>query len=67
VHLISTSAARSLELLAKHTDMLRTSNKVAGDIGLEGMLNQVVGCFLIHLIFDNAHGVLIKAMSYQFA
>ncbi|KAJ7736397.1 hypothetical protein B0H14DRAFT_2638967 [Mycena olivaceomarginata] len=23
------------------------------------------GCFLIHLIFDNAHGVLIEAMSYH--
>ncbi|KAF8171550.1 hypothetical protein K438DRAFT_1981971 [Mycena galopus ATCC 62051] len=36
------NAARSPELLAKHADMLlRKSNKVAGDVDLEGALNQV--------------------------
>jgi hypothetical protein len=46
---IGTSAARSPELLAKHADMLlRKSNKVAGDVDLEGALNRVVSrvsCF----------------------
>ncbi|KAJ7804257.1 Cullin family-domain-containing protein [Mycena olivaceomarginata] len=37
-----TSAARSPELLAKYADMLlRKSNKVAGDVDLEGALNRV--------------------------
>ncbi|KAJ6464451.1 ubiquitin-protein ligase [Mycena sanguinolenta] len=41
-----TSAARSPELLAKHADMLlRKSNKVAGDVDLEGALNQVMVLF----------------------
>ncbi|KAF7353317.1 Ubiquitin-protein ligase [Mycena sanguinolenta] len=41
-----TSAARSPELLAKHADMLlRKSNKVAGDVDLEGALNQVMILF----------------------
>ncbi|KAJ7860826.1 Cullin family-domain-containing protein [Mycena olivaceomarginata] len=38
-----TSAARLLELLAKRADMLlRKSNKVAGDVDLEGALNWVM-------------------------
>ncbi|KAJ7788438.1 Cullin family-domain-containing protein [Mycena olivaceomarginata] len=41
-----TSAARSPELLAKHADMLlRKSNKVAGDVDLEGALNRVMVLF----------------------
>ncbi|KAF7352144.1 Ubiquitin-protein ligase [Mycena venus] len=40
------SAARSPELLAKHADMLlRKSNKVAGDVDLEGALNRVMVLF----------------------
>ncbi|KAJ7347387.1 ubiquitin-protein ligase [Mycena albidolilacea] len=41
-----TSAAKSPELLAKHADMLlRKSNKVAGDVDLEGALNRVMVLF----------------------
>ncbi|KAJ7804400.1 Cullin family-domain-containing protein [Mycena olivaceomarginata] len=41
-----TSAAKSPELLAKHADMLlRKSNKVAGDVDLEGALNRVMILF----------------------
>ncbi|KAJ7033020.1 Cullin, partial [Mycena alexandri] len=41
-----TSAAKSLELLAKHADMLlRKSNKMAGEGDLEGALNRVMILF----------------------
>jgi hypothetical protein len=40
---VGTSAAQSLELLAKNVDMLlRKNNKVTGDIDLEKALNWVV-------------------------
>ncbi|KAJ7654913.1 Cullin [Mycena rosella] len=42
----SSSAARSPELLAKHADMLlRKSNKMAGEVDLEGALNRVMVLF----------------------
>jgi hypothetical protein len=66
VHLfVGTSAAQSLELLAKQVDMLlRKNNKVTGDINLEKALNRLVGHLPIRLIFDDAHRVLIEAMCH---
>jgi hypothetical protein len=42
--------------------LLRKSNKVTGNVDLDGVLNRRVGHLLICLIFDDAHGVLIEAM-----